>query len=42
LNVDPTGICAQQIAYKLLVWRGIFEGIFFDNFKESFDLRFQS
>jgi len=29
LNIDSSGICASQITYKLLVWRGSFKGIFF-------------
>lgn len=33
LNIDPTGICTRQVAYKFFVWWGIFEWIFFDDFQ---------
>jgi hypothetical protein len=42
LNIDPAGIRTCQIAYKFLVWWGIFEGILFKDFQKSFGLRFQS
>ena len=39
LDVDSTRICALQIANQFLDWWGILEGIQFDYFKQSLDLR---
>ena len=40
LDIDPAGIGTGQVADKFFVGRGNFAGIFFDDFQESFGLRF--